>query len=83
MQCLFVDNTNKVVLAATMDKVIRAYDLNNKPPVIKYAGHEEVVRGIDFLPEKGLYVSGTQLRCSPVMCCLLRRLHACGYSYSG
>ncbi len=58
VQCLFVDNTNSVVLAATMDKGIRAYDLEGTRPVMKYVGHEEVVRGIDYLPEKGLYISG-------------------------
>ena len=58
MQYLFVDNVNTLVLAATMDKGIRAYDLQSRHPVMKYMGHEEVVRGIDYLPEKGLYISG-------------------------
>lgn len=55
---MFVDNVNSLVLAATMDKGIRAYDLQSRHPVMKYMGHEEVVRGIDYLPEKGLYISG-------------------------
>ena len=60
-QCLYVDNVNNVVLVATLDKLVRSYDLQGKHPVSKYAGHEEVVQGIDYLPEKGLYVTG-QLR---------------------
>ena len=59
MQCLFVDNTNRMVLAAMLDKVTRAFDMESKLPAIKYVGHEEVVRGIDYLPEKGLYITGT------------------------
>lgn len=58
MQYLFVDNTNAVVLVSMLDKVIRAYDLHSKHPAIKYVGHEEIVRGVDYLPEKGLYVTG-------------------------
>ncbi len=61
MQCLFVDNANSMVLAAMLDKVTRAYDLESKHPAIKYVGHEEVVRGIDYLPEKGLYITGELL----------------------
>ncbi|KAL0052582.1 hypothetical protein WJX82_004239 [Trebouxia sp. C0006] len=59
VQCLFVDNANSMVLAAMLDKVTRAYDLESKHPAIKYVGHEEVVRGIDYLPEKGLYITGS------------------------
>ena len=58
VQCLFVDNTNRMVLAAMLDKVTRAFDMESKLPAIKYVGHEEVVRGIDYLPEKGLYLTG-------------------------
>lgn len=61
MQCLFVDNWNGVVLASMLDKVTRAYDLDSKQPCIKYVGHEEVVRGVDYLPERGLYVTGPAL----------------------
>ena len=61
VQCLFVDNANSMVLAAMLDKVTRAYDLESKHPAIKYVGHEEVVRGIDYLPEKGLYITGELL----------------------
>jgi hypothetical protein len=61
VQCLFVDNANSMVLAAMLDKVTRAYDLESKHPAIKYVGHEEVVRGIDYLPEKGLYITGERL----------------------
>ena len=50
-----------MVLAAMLDKVTRAYDLESKHPAIKYVGHEEVVRGIDYLPEKGLYITGELL----------------------
>lgn len=53
-----MDDTNRVVLVATFDKLVRAYDLKSKHPVNKYTGHEEVVQGIDYLPEKGLYVTG-------------------------
>ena len=59
VQHLFVDEANKLVLAANMDKGVRAYDLQSKHPVAKYVGHDEVVRGVDYLPEKGLYVTGT------------------------
>lgn len=62
VQSLFVDNTNCVVLASMMDKVVRAYDLDSKHPAIKYVGHEDIVRGIDYLPEKGLYVTGMPCR---------------------
>lgn len=57
-QALYVDNANKVILVATFDKLVRSYDLQSKHLVRKYAGHEEVVQGIDYLPEKGLYVTG-------------------------
>lgn len=59
VQYLFVDNTNGVVLASMLDKATRAYDLCSKQPCIKYIGHDEVVRGVDYLPEKGLYVTGS------------------------
>ncbi|DBA82705.1 TPA: hypothetical protein ACH3X1_006940 [Trebouxia sp. C0004] len=59
VQCLFVDNANSMVLAAMLDKVTRAYDLESKHPAIKYVGHEDMVRGIDYLPEKGLYITGS------------------------
>ena len=65
MQYLFVDNWNGVVLATMLDKVMRAYDLDSKQPCIKYVGHDEVVRGIDYLPERGLYVTG---RCTIPSC---------------
>ena len=68
MQHLYVDNANKLVLAATMDKAVRAYNLHSKHPVAKYTGHNEVVRGIDYMPEKGLYVTGTN------------GLHKCAYA---
>lgn len=58
MQHLYVDNANEVVLIATLDKAVRAYDLQSRHPVMKYVGHEEVVCGIDYLPEKGLYITG-------------------------
>ena len=57
-QHIYMDDTNKVVLVATFDKLVRAYDLKSMHPVNKYTGHEEVVQGIDYLPEKGLYVTG-------------------------
>lgn len=60
VQYLFVDNTNGVVLASMLDKATRAYDLCSKQPCIKYVGHDEVVRGVDYLPEKGLYITGLQ-----------------------
>ena len=66
MQHLFVDDTNKLILAANMDKGVRAYDLQSKHPVAKYVGHDEVVRGIDYLPEKGLYVTGMRQCSLPV-----------------
>ena len=61
VQYLFVDNLNGVVLASMLDKVTRAYDLDSKQPCIKYVGHDEVVRGVDYLPERGLYVTGMNM----------------------
>ncbi|KAL3157712.1 hypothetical protein ABBQ32_012143 [Trebouxia sp. C0010 RCD-2024] len=59
VQYLFVDNMNGVVLVSMLDKATRAYDLCSKQPCIKYVGHDEVVRGVDYLPEKGLYITGS------------------------
>ena len=76
MQYLFVDNSNSVVLATMLDKVTRAYDLDSKQPCIKYVGHDEVVRGIDYLPERGLYVTGM---CTVPLCTLCASGHPCTF----
>jgi len=54
-----VDNAYSMVLAAMLDKVTRAYDLESKHLAINYVGYEEAVRGIDNFPEEGPYINGS------------------------
>lgn len=75
MQYLFVDNMNGVVLVSMLDKATRAYDLCSKQPCIKYVGHDEVVRGVDYLPEKGLYITGLQFSCRFMPLSMMRMMY--------
>lgn len=58
VQSMWVDEPNGVVLMAMMDRRVRGFDLKNTQPLVKYGGHMDVVRGIGFLPDKQLYVTG-------------------------
>ncbi|KAK9840413.1 hypothetical protein WJX74_009520 [Apatococcus lobatus] len=58
VQCLMVDNANELVMASMLDRVIRAYDLDLGQPIQKYRGHQDLARGLVYLPDKGLYMSG-------------------------
>ena len=58
-QTVFVDCANQLLLAAMLDRVIRVYDLSSNQPLMKYEGHTDAVSSIGYLPDKGLYVSGS------------------------
>ena len=59
IQTVFVDCANQLLLAAMLDRVIRVYDLGSPQPLMKYEGHTDAVSSIGYLPDKGLYVSGS------------------------
>ncbi|GMH37514.1 hypothetical protein BSKO_05387 [Bryopsis sp. KO-2023] len=58
VQCLFVDEINQLILAATLDKSVAVYTLEDPVPIARYRGHDDIVRSIGYLSEKGLYVTG-------------------------
>ena len=41
---LYVDNINKRMLMACMDRLIRVYDLEDAHPIMKYKGHTDTIR---------------------------------------
>eukprot|EP00891_Asterochloris_glomerata_P008102 jgi/Astpho2/8102/fgenesh1_pg.00120_%23_63_t len=59
VQTVLVDCANQLLLAAMLDRVIRVYDLGSPQPLMKYEGHTDAVSSIGYLPDKGLYVSGS------------------------
>ncbi len=41
---MYVDNVNKRMLLACMDRLIRVYDLEDAHPILKYKGHTDTIR---------------------------------------
>jgi len=55
--CMFIDNKHELVLAAMLDRAIRAYETESGFLVRKYRGHTDIVRQLTMVDEKGQYLS--------------------------
>ncbi|KAK9831951.1 hypothetical protein WJX81_002208 [Elliptochloris bilobata] len=58
VQAVLADDANRVVLVATNDRRVRAWDLASSQPLATYAGHADCVRALGVLPDQGLYMTG-------------------------
>ncbi|MEW5312499.1 MAG: hypothetical protein WDW38_004130 [Sanguina aurantia] len=59
VQCLFVDNLNKLLVAAMLNKSAYVYDLDDPMPRAEYVGHDDVIRSIGYLPDCDCYVTAS------------------------
>mmetsp|Transcript_33374 Transcript_33374/g.84557 ORF Transcript_33374/g.84557 Transcript_33374/m.84557 type:complete len:866 (-) Transcript_33374:212-2809(-) len=59
VQALYVDNVNKLLVAAMLDKAVCVYDLDDPIPRATYKGHTDVVRGISYLHSADCYITAS------------------------
>lgn len=59
VQCMYVDTTHEVLVAAMLDRNAYLYDLDDPIPKAKYSGHSDVIRSIELLPSLDCYVSAS------------------------
>lgn len=59
-RCLYVDDGNRLLLAATADKAATVYELTAGAPLARFEGHGDVISGMGYLPPPlDCYVTGS------------------------
>ncbi|EFJ43514.1 hypothetical protein VOLCADRAFT_119046 [Volvox carteri f. nagariensis] len=59
VQCIYVDNTNRLLVAAMLNRAAFVYDLDDPMPLARYAGHTDVIRGIGYVKDCDTYVTAS------------------------
>eukprot|EP00798_Chlamydomonas_sp_ICE-L_P000177 gene177-3972_t len=67
VQCLYVDNVNKLLAAAMMDKSAYVYNLDDPIPRAEYKGHQDVIRAISYLQDSNCFVTASWDRTATVL----------------
>jgi len=55
--CLFVDEARELLLLAAADKCVYVYKLDEPVPLVRYAGHSNVVSAICHLSALDVYMT--------------------------
>ncbi|KAG2444756.1 hypothetical protein HXX76_001500 [Chlamydomonas incerta] len=59
VQSIYVDNSNRLLVAAMLNRTAFVYDLDDPMPLARYAGHTDVIRGIGYIKDCDTYVTAS------------------------